>query len=129
MVPSLLTDDEFKALIDKAPLVSIDLIVKNKKNEILLGFRKNAPAKNTWFLPGGRILKNEKLDEAFVRITLNELNQKIDRSEATFLNNFEHFYENENKFEIEGIDTHYIVICKLPRILDQFKLESCFLLK
>ncbi len=68
---SKLSDKEFMNLIKNAPLVSIDLIVKNKKDEVLLGLRKNAPAKGTWFVPGGRIGKNETLQEAFKRIANN----------------------------------------------------------
>ncbi len=49
-----ITDDQLLEVIKNAPLVSIDIIVKNKDGKILLGFRNNEPAKNTWFIPGGR---------------------------------------------------------------------------
>ena len=48
-----ITDDQLLEVIKNAPLVSIDIIVKNKDGKILLGFRNNEPAKNTWFIPGG----------------------------------------------------------------------------
>jgi colanic acid biosynthesis protein WcaH len=105
-----LSDNEFIQLIKNAPLIAIDLIVKNNKGEILLGLRKNSPAKSRWFVPGGRIRKGEKLDDAFRRITKNELNQSFDRGKAKLLNIYEHIYENENKYSIEGLDTHYVVI-------------------
>ena len=60
-----LNHDDFVEVVKKTPLVSIDLIVENDRNEVLLGFRKNEPAKNYWFVPGGRILKNERIAEAF----------------------------------------------------------------
>ena len=107
--PPPLSDDEFKELLKNGPLVSIDLIVKNSKDEILLGYRKNAPAKNYWFVPGGRIWKNESLNEAFKRITLNELGKEIEKKDATFVNVTQHLYD-ENKFEIKGLSTHYVVI-------------------
>lgn len=105
----LLPDDEFKQLLKNAPLVSIDLIIKNRDNKVLLGLRKNAPAKDLWFVPGGRIFKDETFNNAFKRITFSELGEEIDISKAHPIKVAEHFY-NENKFEIEGLSTHYIVI-------------------
>lgn len=40
-------------------LISIDLIILKKTNEVLLGQRNNCLAKGYWFVPSGRILKNE----------------------------------------------------------------------
>ena len=105
----LLNDNDFKELIKNAPLISIDLILKNKNREVLLGFRKNSPAKNKWFVPGGRIQKGEFRQEAFKRITTDELNQEIDIKDATFLKVTEHHY-SDNTYEIEGFGTHYVVL-------------------
>ncbi|RYH91551.1 GDP-mannose mannosyl hydrolase, partial [Escherichia coli] len=38
----MLTDEEFINVIKLTPLISIDFIVKNKRNEILLGKRVNS---------------------------------------------------------------------------------------
>lgn len=104
-----LPDDQFKELIRNAPLVSIDLILKNRDNKVLLGLRKNPPAKDKWFVPGGRILKDEPFDRAFRRITFSELGEEIEITRAKFVKVSQHFY-NENKFSIPGLSTHYIVI-------------------
>ena len=58
---AFLNKQAFTEVIDRTPLVSIDLVVENEKGEILFGLRKNRPAKDYWFVPGGRILKNETL--------------------------------------------------------------------
>lgn len=68
-----ITNDELLEVIKNAPLVSVDIIAKNKEGKILLGLRKNEPAINTWFIPGGHIRKNEGLDSAFRRIVKDEL--------------------------------------------------------
>ena len=52
----------FSSIIENTPLISIDLVVKNHENKILLGKRINKPAYNSWFVPGGRIYKDEKID-------------------------------------------------------------------
>lgn len=99
---------EFTEVIDRTPLVSIDLIVENEKGEILFGLRKNKPAQDYWFVPGGRILKNETLDEAFSRLALNELGVEINRSHARLLDVYEHFYEDS--VTGENVSTHYVVV-------------------
>jgi colanic acid biosynthesis protein WcaH len=115
-----LPKEEFISLIKNGPLVSIDLIIRNPEGKILLGYRNNFPAKNTWFVPGGRIYKNQRLDEEFLRITQTELGISIPRSSARFFTVAEHLYPDENTFDIPGVDTHYIV---LAYVIDPYEFE------
>jgi colanic acid biosynthesis protein WcaH len=87
-----LNEKDFLEVIERTPLVSIDLVIRDPNNRILMGQRINNPAKGKWFVPGGRIYKNEDLDEAFKRITLAEVGQQISRSDATFVGLFTHKY-------------------------------------
>jgi colanic acid biosynthesis protein WcaH len=105
-----LTKEDFIRIIKNTPLVAIDLIIENEEHEILLGWRKNLPAKGYWFVPGGRILKDETFPMAFQRITKNELGTAFSLSDASFLGVYEHIYPGENAVGIDGIGTHYIVI-------------------
>jgi colanic acid biosynthesis protein WcaH len=63
----MLSKQNFKQLVELGPLISIDLVLLNQANQVLVGLRKNAPAKNFWFVPGGRVFKNELLAQAFDR--------------------------------------------------------------
>lgn len=103
--------DSFKTVVASTPLVSIDLLVSNNDGDILLGQRLNRPAQGTWFVPGGRIYKNESLDHAFQRITESELGRVFDRHNSRLLGVYEHFYE-DSVFGQGGNapGTHYIVI-------------------
>lgn len=96
-------------VIKKTPLVAIDLIIKNNLNEVLLGLRNNEPAKNFWFVPGGRILIRERISDSFQRIVREELGTNLSFNDATFLGVFEHFYE-ENFANESGVGTHYVVL-------------------
>lgn len=98
----------FATVVENTPLISIDLIVKNSMDQVLLGKRVNEPALGFWFVPGGRIFKNETLDNAFSRTVKHELNCKMLRDEAQLLGVYEHFYEN-NVFN-HDFTTHYIVL-------------------
>lgn len=104
----------FLELVKNTPLISIDVIVRNKKEEILLGLRNNHPAQNFWFIPGGRIFKNEPIQAAFQRITQEELGVSFDIRRSRFLGVFEHVYA-ENFAQLPGFGTHYIVLAyELP---------------
>ena len=96
----------FKTVIASTPLISIDLVVKNGEGKILLGKRTNRPAQGFWFVPGGRVLKDEQLDKAYVRLLKTELS--FNKCEAKFLGVYQHFY-TDNVTE-DNFTTHYIVL-------------------
>ena len=100
-----LNEEVFCNVVRFAPLVSIDIIIQ-KGEEILLGKRKNPPAKEFYFTMGGRIFKNEKIENALNRIGKNELNRTLKESEVEFLGVFEHFY-TESICD-KNISTHYV---------------------
>lgn len=104
----LLAADKFRSIIELTPLVSIDLVVKNAQGKYLLGLRTNRPAKNFWFVPGGRIQKNESLAAAFKRLTKQELGKELSIEHARLLGPFDHFYE-DCVFGCET-STHYVAI-------------------
>jgi colanic acid biosynthesis protein WcaH len=98
----------FKSIIKNTPLVSIDLVVYNQVGQILLGKRNNRPAQGYWFVPGGRILKDESMSVAFRRLTLNELGVELNIEKAELIGPFEHFYVDN--VSGEDFSTHYIAL-------------------
>lgn len=114
----------FIEVVKNTPLVSIDLIVRNTQNEVLLGLRNNEPARNYWFVPGCRICKNERIAQAFRRLSLEELGIELTAQDSQFFGVFEHFYRENFACET-GIETHYVVLayeirlnrslCDLPK--------------
>ncbi|EHY76320.1 NUDIX hydrolase [Stutzerimonas stutzeri ATCC 14405 = CCUG 16156] len=106
-----MSDDTFRTVIASTPLVSIDLVVQNQQGEVLLGQRLNRPAQGGWFVPGGRILKNESLDGAFRRLAQGELGHVFERNQARLLDVYEHFYQDSVYGEGGSApDTHYVVL-------------------
>lgn len=105
----MIDDEQFLKVIDSTPLVSIDLIVENKNGAILLGKRLNRPAQGFWFVPGGRIRKNEKIAAAFTRISKAELGTALPITEAQLIGAYNHIY-NDNYLGKEHINTHYVVL-------------------
>ena len=103
-----LSKEIFSTVIENSPLVSIDLVIKNTQGQALLGKRINKPAQDYWFVPGGRILKDESLASAFKRLTKAELGQDFSIDQATLLGPYDHFY-TDNVFG-DSFSTHYVAI-------------------
>lgn len=98
----------FKTIVANTPLISIDLVVKNNLGQVLLGKRLNKPAQDFWFVPGGRILKDETIANAFSRLVQQELGVICSIADGVFLGNYEHFYANN--FSGDDFSTHYVVL-------------------
>jgi colanic acid biosynthesis protein WcaH len=103
------SNQQWLEVIQRTPLVSIDLILRDEQGRVLLGLRTNRPAQNTWFVPGGVIRKNETLDQAFARIAEAELALTLTRGQAQFKGVYQHFYDDNFAGE-PGIPTHYVVL-------------------
>jgi colanic acid biosynthesis protein WcaH len=115
--PDATDRDLFLRIVRRAPLISIDLIVRDPEGKFLVGWRRNEPARDTWFVPGGRIRKNESLSAAFIRLCWMELGLDLRSPGAAatvlkppvFRGVYEHFYETNFAGE-PGFGTHYIVL-------------------
>lgn len=108
MLIEKLDGETFRIVVENTPLVSIDLIVRNQQGKVLLGLRNNPPARDYWFVPGGRILKGEHIDSAIERISEEELGVRVGLSSCAFAGIFEHMYK-ENIYG-SSYGTHYIVL-------------------
>jgi len=104
-----MNDEDFLQIIDATPLVAVDLILKNSDGLYFLGKRCNRPAQDYWFVPGGRVRKNERLADAMRRISIAELGVEVTFSDATLIGAYEHLYEDNFK-GVAGIQTHYVCL-------------------
>ena len=119
-----LSKETFSTVIENTPLVSIDLVVINEQGQALLGERLNRPAQHFWFVPGGRIQKDESLADAFKRLTQEELGEQFTLDDAELLGPYDHFYE-DNVFG-DAFRTHYVAIAyilKLTQPLDKLPMD------
>lgn len=111
MNSALLDEATFRTVLGATPLVSIDLVVRRADGHLLLGLRNNRPAQGCWFVPGGRIRKDETLDAAFARLTHDELGVEIARQGSRLLGVYEHHYADSVFGEGAGAPgTHYVVL-------------------
>ena len=105
-----LSTSDFSCIVKHTPLVSIDLIIGDPEGKILLGKRNNNPAKGYWFVPGGRVLKDEDFGEAFERITRSETGLVLKLHGSDFAGVYQHIYPGDNVDDDPTFSTHYIVL-------------------
>jgi colanic acid biosynthesis protein WcaH len=125
MPPAFLSNADFRSVVRLAPLISIDLIIRNPRDEVLLGLRNNEPAKDTYFVPGGIVLKNERLADAFARILKGETNLDATIADARLIGAYEHIYDT-NRFGDPAFGTHYITLGHELRVGDAALLRADF---
>ena len=123
MPPVPLSHADLATVVRLAPLVAIDLIIRNARDEVLLGLRNNEPASGFYFVPGGMIFKNERLHDAFARLLKNETNYAASLDEARLIGVYEHFYAN-NRFGEASYGTHYVVMGYALKLDDTAALKA-----
>jgi ADP-ribose pyrophosphatase YjhB (NUDIX family) len=65
----------YKKIVEVMPIPTVDAITTYKKKFLLL-LRNNSPVKDNWWLPGGRIMRNENFDMAVLRQLYEETDLK-----------------------------------------------------
>lgn len=79
----LIPTKEYNFILKNIPILCVDIaIVKVEKTKlnVLLVKRKTEPCKDSWWLPGGRVLKGEKLIECAKRKCIEEVGLDCDIS-------------------------------------------------
>jgi colanic acid biosynthesis protein WcaH len=102
--------EQYKNIVDLMPIMCVDgIIVHNGK--YLLVKRKNNPLKGEYFVPGGRVHKNERLEDALHRKMFEELGIKVKiLGTAGF---YEDFYK-ENDLGLDSVHTTSVVFIVSP---------------
>jgi ADP-ribose pyrophosphatase YjhB (NUDIX family) len=122
--PRKLAFDKFLLSLKLAPRLAVEILIENPKKEILLIKRINRPYKGYWHLPGGFLLKNEKIKDCTERLSVEELGKKILFKNGKFV----------GLFETVGIDPrghflHYVVKFKLNISADKFSAQGMYFKK
>lgn len=98
------------------PFSTVDVIVL-EKGSFILTKRVIPPYKGLWHLPGGIIRRNEKIEDAAIRVVKRELN--LDAKLEKFLGIY------ENPMRTRHDITHCFIACILPgKISSDFQIGS-----
>ena len=97
----------FRQVVEHTPLISIDFICVDQE-AMLVGRRINRPAQGMFFVPGGRIGKGEMFEEAFKRVSNDELGITFRPTDCEALGIFDHIYPDS---AIDpNLTTHYVAL-------------------
>jgi colanic acid biosynthesis protein WcaH len=72
MFHSLIPQSLYNQILENMPIACVDIAVVSS-GKILLVLRKDAPARGQWWLPGGRVLKGEKMRDTARRKAIEEI--------------------------------------------------------
>jgi colanic acid biosynthesis protein WcaH len=96
-------EESWRDIVRHVPIVSVDLIVRHDGG-VVLGRRTNRPGRGEWFVPGGRVRKDERIDAAIHRIAEAELG--VDVRIEDRLGVYEHLWD-ESEFD-DVATKHYL---------------------
>jgi colanic acid biosynthesis protein WcaH len=101
--------EDFRFVVRTTNIFALDLIIEDSEGKVLIGLRNNPPAQGFWFVPGGRVYKNEPLRDALSRILRDETGFTAENVVAIALHGlYEHIYD-DNVFCDPSFNTHYVV--------------------
>lgn len=108
--------DLYLKIREVMPTTCVDLVVTNPNNEYLLLHRKEEPAKGLWWIPGGRIHKNESWRDAAYRKSMEELGVCLDLVDFISL--------EESIFHNVGYHTVNVTVHMRYNGIDELKIDS-----
>jgi len=69
--PHFLPEEEFLSIYAKVPRLTIDTVITSPEG-VVLALRSIQPYYGLWHVPGGTLYKDERIEDAAVRIAKNE---------------------------------------------------------
>ena len=101
MEKALLPIAEYRKIMRKMPILTIDAIVVHKGKYLLLK-RKFKPLRGRYWLPGGRVFRGETLQEAVIRKIREEIGIDV---RIISLAGFHDYIYKENEFNLDYVHT------------------------
>lgn len=106
----MINQNFYNKILQNMPVLCVDAVIISQKGVLFLK-RKNSPALNEWWFPGGRVFKNEKIEDTLFRKIKEEVNIK------PRLLRFLGFTQTIFDDGMFGIQTHtvnltYLLICE-----------------
>jgi len=78
-----LSEEDYGRALDHLVQANVDVIVHSRDGGILLGYRKDVPLRDKFWVFGGRMKRGETVDDAGIRALRRELGLTADRGRLT----------------------------------------------
>jgi ADP-ribose pyrophosphatase YjhB (NUDIX family) len=115
----------YAQILRSMPIPCVDLVVMDQRERILLLRRKNEPALNQWWFPGGRVLFNELRYDAAKR-KLKEECGIVHSGALNELKTFDWFFSSGEGQRVHSITSLYKVVVdhNITVVLDEQSQEA-----
>ncbi len=91
-MPKLLPYRIFLETFRYVPRLAVSLVIRNRQGAVLLTQRAIPPLLGYWHLPGGFLLRGEKIQQCIQRIFQRELNSRPPKTKPKFCGAFENLH-------------------------------------
>mgnify|MGYP001216333559 FL=1 len=112
----IIEENLYKDIIHALPILCVDLLIKNSDGKHLLHLRDNEPLKNEWWVPGGRVHKEEKIHRAASRKCKEELGLVLTNWKIVGI--YEDTYD-KNSFETSTIFHGVSIVLAVLKDIDE----------
>lgn len=99
--------EEFEVILTYAVIPTFDLVVEMPAGGVLIARRTIAPYRNTWALPGLRMVKPEGIEDTLVRIAEDELGLPVEVDGRRLLGQYVGRFSTEHGRQ--DLSTGYVV--------------------
>ncbi len=102
--------DLYDRILYSIPIACVDIAII-RDNEVLLVKRKDAPAKDQWWVPGGRVLKGEMMRDTAKRKAFEEVGMEV--TVGPIIHTAETIFEDgPNGIPVHSINSCFILFPK-----------------
>jgi ADP-ribose pyrophosphatase YjhB (NUDIX family) len=105
----------FEQILEYAVIPTFDLIVHFEGWGVILVRRSIAPYRNTWALPGLRMMKPEGIEDTLKRIARAEIGVEIDPERREFIGQYVGRFRTEH--QRQDLSTCYAVPCDAREVI------------
>ena len=122
-----ISEELYSRILQVMPIPCVDLLVVGDADKVLLLLRKNEPAADQWWFPGGRVLLGEERREAAIRKLKEECS--LVSTQFQEIGTFDILFNDGPKPCIHSITTLFkLKVGPEPNIrLDHQSYEACWL--
>ncbi len=106
---SFIPADLYEKIIEHMPIPCVDLVLLHQ-GKVLLTLRTQEPEKGKWWVQGGRIFKNESLQEALQRLARREIGSEVKILKQIGVYDY---FSKVSVFPEVKSGTHCVVVCFL----------------
>jgi colanic acid biosynthesis protein WcaH len=120
-------DELYEQIVDAMPIPCVDLLVRDESDRVLLVHRRNDPARNEWWFPGGRIHFFEDRRDAVTRKLREETG--LTATDVKERGTYDLFFTVDPETRRHSITTLYEVVVAHPSgvTLDEQSGAACWL--